>query len=174
MKSRRRVNSTVRSLFGTPLMTFPFKLLVLAFCILASGVLVFAQSASDDPEIVPSDSSGEITSREIDRMAMEVRTKRERLFVIVRLGTGESSRRLNRARLYNARQYVSVKSFDQQTTVYAEGERVEGEGRLEFYLGGSLRLVTLAKRNKMPHLTCCEDYLPAVRGRPKKNGSRGR
>lgn len=153
-------------------MTSRFKHLVLAFCILVPVALVFAQGAADEPEIVPSDSSGEITSREIDRMAMEVRTNRERLFVIVRLGTGESSRRLNRARLYNTRQYLSVKSFEPRTTVFAEGDRVEGEGRIEFYLGGRLRLVALAKRNKMPNLTCCEDYFPAARSTQKKRRSR--
>jgi hypothetical protein len=130
--------------------------------------LAFAQGVPDEPEIVPSDSSGEITSREIDRMSMEVKERRDRLFVIARLGTGETSRRLNRVRLYNTKQYLSGKSFDPQTTVFAEGERVEGEGRIEFYLGGSLRLVTLAKRNKMPKLTCCEDYFPLGR-EPKKN-----
>jgi hypothetical protein len=135
---------------------------------MAAGVLTLAQGTSDEPEIVPSDSSGEITSREIDRMSMEVRRKRERLFVIARLGTGETSRRLNRGRLYNTKQNLSIKSFDPQTTVYAEGERVEGEGRIEFYLGGSLRLVTLAKRNQMPNLTCCEDYFPVGRRKPKK------
>src|SRR6185295_13881517 len=108
---------------------------------------IVAQSPADLPEVVPSDSSGEITSREIDRMSVEVRTSRERLFVIVRLGTGESSLRLNRARLYKTRQYLSIKSFDPKTTVFAEGERVEGEGRIEFYLGSRLRLVTLAKLN---------------------------
>jgi hypothetical protein len=155
-------------------MTSPFKLLVLAFCILASGALAFAQGASDEPEIVPSDSSGEITSREIDQMSMEVKGRRERLFIIARLGTGETSRRLNRGRLYNTRQYLSLKAFDPLTTVFAEGERVEGEGRIEFYLGGTLRLVTLAKRNKMPNLTCCEDYFPVVRRRLKKSRSGNR
>ena len=155
-------------------MRSPLTLLVFAFCIWASGAMAFAQGAPEEPEIVPSDSSGEITSREIDRLSMEVRGNRERLFVIARLGTGETSQRLNQGRLYNTKQYLSIKAFDPQTTVFAEGERVEGEGRIEFYLGGSLRLVTLAKRNQMPNLTCCEDYFPARRSRPKKNRSRSR
>jgi len=149
-----------------------FILLVVAFRTLAPCELTFAQRAWDQPYIVPSGSSGEISSREIDRMAVEVKHSRERLFVIVRLGTGEKSRRVNRARLHNTQQYLSGKSFDPQTTVFAEGERVEGEGRIEFYLGGSLRLVTLAKRNQMPNLTCCDDYFPAARSKPKKNRSR--
>jgi hypothetical protein len=135
---------------------------------------MFAQSTLDQPCIVPSDSSGEISSSEIDRMSMDVRGTRERLFVIARLGTGETSRRLNRARLHNTKQYLSIKAFDPQTTVFAEGELAKGEGRIEFYLGGRLRLVILAKRNQMPNLTCCEDYFPAGRGRPKKNRSRSR
>jgi hypothetical protein len=77
----------------------------------------------------------------------------------------EKSRRLNLGRLYNTRNYLSGKSFDQSTIVFAEGERVNGEGRLEFYLGSRLRLVVLAKRNRMPNLTCCDDYFPAARRR---------
>ena len=138
-------------------------LLALAFSSLAACAPAFAQSSVGEPYVVPSDSSGEITSREIDSMAAEARQSGERLFVIVRLGAGETSRRLNLARLYDARSYLSGKGFNQSTTVFAEGQRVSGEGRIEFYLGSRLRLVALAKRNRMPHLTCCEDYFPPAK-----------
>jgi hypothetical protein len=153
---------------------FTFIFVAFVFCSLAACELAFAQRASDEPYIVPSDSSGEINSREIDSMAVEAKHNGERLFVIARLGAGETSRRLNLARLYNTREYLSVKSFDPQTTIFAEGERVAGEGRIEFYLGSRLRLVTLARRNKMPNLTCCEDYFPAAKSKPKrkKRGNR--
>ena len=145
-------------------------LLAFAFCSLAACVSAFSQSASDEPYIVPSDSSGEISSREIDSMAVEARQSGERLFVIVRLGEGETSRRLNLGRLYNTRSYLSGKSFNPSTTIFAEGERVNGEGRIEFYLGSRLRLIVLAKRNKMPNLTCCEDYFPPAERKSKRKG----
>lgn len=141
--------------------------LAIAFCLPAVAP-TFAQSSLEEPYLVPSISSGEIASREIDAMAVEAGQSGERLFVIVHLGTGETSRRLSLARLYNTRAYVSGKSFDQSTTVFAEGERVDGEARIEFYLGGRLRLVVLAKRNKMPKLTCCEEYFPPAQTKPRK------
>jgi hypothetical protein len=145
--------------------------LAVAFCLRASCLSVSAQSTFDEPYIVPSDSSGEIASREIDTMAGEARHSGERLFVIVRLGTGEASHRLDLGRLYNTRRYLSGKSFNQSTTVFAEGEAVNGEGRIEFYWGSRLRLVVLAKRNKMPNLTCCEEYLPPAERKPKRKGA---
>ena len=166
---------SVRCFFKS-MMLVKFTSVVLAFALysLAACGSAFAQRTSAEPYIVPSDSSGEINSREVDSMAVEARESGERLFVIGRLGTGETSRRLNLARLYNTRQYLSGKSFDQQAIVFAEGGRVKGEGRIEFYLGSRLRLVTLAKRNKMPNLTCCEDYIPPAKSKPerKRRGSR--
>ena len=146
-------------------MKLTFISIALIFCSLAACEAAFAQPDAGDPYIVPSDSSGELASREIDSIAVESRQSGERLFVIARLGAGEKSRRLNLGRLYNTRDYLSGKSFDQSTIVFAEGERVNGEGRLEFYLGSRLRLVVLAKRNRMPNLTCCDDYFPAARRR---------
>ena len=91
-----------------------FKFIFLAVLIvsLAAYQLALAQTVSDEPYVVESNSSGEISSREIDSMAVEARQSGERLFVIVRLGTGETNRRLNSARLFNSRQYISQKSFD--------------------------------------------------------------
>lgn len=151
---------------------FEFTFVAVLVVSLAAWQSAFAQTASDEPYIVESDSSGEISSREIDSMAVEAGQIGERLFVIVRLGTGETNRRLNFARLFNTRQYISQKSFDSRKTVFAEGERVEGEGRIEFYLGSRLRLVLLAQKNKMPNLTCCDDYIPPTRVKPKRKKSR--
>ena len=148
--------------------------LSLALCAAAAHESAFAQDAPAEPYVVESDSSGEISSREIDIMIAEASASGERLFVVVRLGAGETSRRLNRARLYNTRQHLSVKGFGPPPTVYAEGERVVGEGRIEFYLGSRLRLVVLAERNKMPNLTCCVDYFPPSKTTRKRKSRRGR
>jgi hypothetical protein len=91
---------------------YSFVSVAVVFCSLAACLSLFAQGSLDEPYIVPSDSSGEIASREIDGMAVEARQSGERLFVIVRLGTGERSRQLNLARLHNTRNYLSGKSFN--------------------------------------------------------------
>ena len=145
--------------------TFIFAAVVMA---LLSIQLTFAQPTVENPVIVPSRSSGETTSAEIDRMAVESQRTLARLFVIVRLGSGETSHLINRNRLLETRQYLSQKDFARTRTVYAEGERTSGEGRIEFYLAGALRLVVLCPRNKMPNLTCCQDYVPSKRRRTNR------
>jgi len=97
----------------------------------------------------------------------------ERLFVIARPGKAEKSNRISVARLSYTRTLLLVmRRFPFQTAIFAEGDRVDGEGRIEFYLGSRLRLVTLAKRNKILNLTCCEDYFPTVKTKPRRKKSR--
>ena len=150
-----------------------FIILIFFASVLLTAGSAFAQTVADAPYIVESNSSGEISSKEIDSMAQEARQSSDRLFVIVRLGAGETNRRLNFVRLFNTRQYISEKSFDPMKTIFAEGEPIKGEGRIEFYLGSRLRLVLLAPRNKMPNLTCCEDYMPPVKKKPKRQKGKG-
>lgn len=155
-------------------MKITFIILALALCATAAFESASAQEAAAGPYVVESGSSGEVSSREIDGMASEARESGERLFVVVRPGAGETSRRLSRARLHNTRRHLSSKGFGPRATVFAEGERVRGEGRIEFYLGSRLRLVVLARRNEMPNLTCCEDYIPPSKVKPERRSRRGR
>lgn len=153
-------------------MKLTFIILAFLVCSLASSNSALAQNAWEgEPYIIESNSSGEISSAVTDAMRSEM--KGERLFVIVRLGTGETNRLLNQARLQNTKAFMLGKGFDRQTSVFAEGERVEGEGRIEFYIGSKFRLVTLAPRNKMPNLTCCEDYFPPAKRKPKRKKRKG-
>jgi hypothetical protein len=165
MNSRRRVNSIVRRLVVFMNRTLMFAAIA---SVLLSMQLTFGQPTVENPVIVPSRSSGETTSAEIDRMAVENQRTPARLFVIIRLGNGETSRRIARNRLIETRQYLSQKDSAPTRTVYAEGERTSGEGRIEFYLAGALRLVVLCPRNKMPNLTCCQDYVPLKRRRTNR------
>jgi hypothetical protein len=137
-------------------------------CTFAPSNTAFAQKGwwEGEPYIIPSNESGEISSAVTDAMRLEI--KGERLFVIVRLGRGEANRLLNQVRLHIAKGFMLRKGFNGQTSVFALGEPVEGEGRIEFYIGSKLRLVTLAPRNKLPNLTCCEDYSPPSRKRTKR------
>jgi hypothetical protein len=145
-----------------------FTFIILALFLSSFVTSAFGQTVADEPYKLPSNSSGEENSALTDGIAIEARQNGERLFVIVRLGKGETSRQLNQARLFNVKSFMLRKGFTQETAVFAEGERVEGEGRIEYYLGSKLKLITLAPRNKIPNLTCCEDYMPPVKRKPKR------
>jgi hypothetical protein len=87
------------------------------------------------------------------------------LIVIVRFGDGETSRRLMRWRLYNLRQYFLTRgsSLASEKLVIAEGERVKGLGRVEYYLGGKLYERLLYPKNSYICHSCCgpdENFYP--------------
>ena len=71
------------------------------------------------------------------------------LVVIARLGDGEQNRELNRRRLHNVRTYLSeyVHARAPETIITAEGERLNGYGRIELYVGGKLFHVLTIHRN---------------------------
>jgi len=147
-------------------------LILIIFCaILAQGNATLGQELLDEP--IPSNSSGEIHSSLSDMMRTIVRQSGERLFVIVRLGDSETSRRVVTARIKAAKNYfLRDDNFKAQTAVFAEGERVEGEGRFEYYLGSKLQFVALAPKNKIINFTCCEDYFPPVKKKTKRKKSK--
>jgi hypothetical protein len=87
------------------------------------------------------------------------------LIVIARSGSGEDSRELMRRRIYNVRQYFKERGrrLAPEKVVIAEGERVKGNGRLEYYLGGKLLQQLLFPRNHFICHSCCgpdEGYYP--------------
>ena len=87
------------------------------------------------------------------------------LIVNARLGDGENSRELTRRRLYNVRKFFSEGSskLASEKVVVAEGERVKGYGRLEYYLGGELYEQILFFKNGYICHSCCgpdEKYYP--------------
>lgn len=86
------------------------------------------------------------------------------LIVIVRLGDGETSRELNR-RLYNLRRYFTEYSqvLKPEKIVFAEGEKVKGYGRVEYYLDGELFERLLFPKNGFICHSCCgydHNYYP--------------
>jgi hypothetical protein len=76
------------------------------------------------------------------------------VILIARLGKGENSRTLNRRRLYNVREGFQVTLRIMKPIVIAEGERVNGFGRVEVYLGGKFFGALVAQRNS--HAIKCE------------------
>ena len=77
------------------------------------------------------------------------------LIVIARLGSGDRSRDLNRRRLSATREWFNKAAFPTNRLVLAEGERVRGNGRVEFYVGGVLTHVILPKPNVGLCIECC-------------------
>lgn len=71
------------------------------------------------------------------------------IIAIARLGKGEQKRAISRQRLRKVRRYL-VENWQRvsDTIVTAEGERVEGYGRIELYVGGKLRSTILVERNR--------------------------
>lgn len=74
------------------------------------------------------------------------------IIVIARLGDGETRANLNWRRLQNVRAYWADYPSPEgrrnpKTIILAEGERVNGYGRLEFYVGGNLVEVMKVARN---------------------------
>jgi hypothetical protein len=78
------------------------------------------------------------------------------IIVVARLGDGEQNRNLNRLRLTTVAKYFTNEwRRDAKTVVLAEGERIRGFGRVEFYVNGKLTVVLAAKRRQPLRLTNC-------------------
>lgn len=136
------------------------KIIALSFLMMLCAVgAAKAQQTTAAAYIVKSDANaGELNSAQLDYLATEQQTTNERIFVIARLGRSETARALNLQRLKAARSYlVETKGINKEQIVFAEGERVAGEGRLEFYLGSKFMLVSLAPRGENVRLVCCVD-----------------
>ncbi len=108
--------------------------------------------------------TGLIYQEDIIRAAVEQFERGGVLIVVARLGDGENSRELNRRRLYNVRVYLRERArLAADKIVTAEGERVRGYGRLEYYLGGRLYEQLLFRRDGYMCHSCCgpdESYYP--------------
>jgi hypothetical protein len=81
----------------------------------------------------------------------------ETLIIIVRLGDGENSRTLIRRRLTRVREFFLKGGFEKtpEHLVVAEGEKVKGYGRLEYYLSGRLFERLLISKNGNICDSCC-------------------
>jgi hypothetical protein len=77
------------------------------------------------------------------------------LIAVARLGRGDKSRYLNHSRLSATKEWLSNATFPTERLVLAEGERLSGGGRVEFYIGGRLTHVILPKPNIGLCTECC-------------------
>jgi hypothetical protein len=96
----------------------------------------------------------------------------EVLIVVARLEHGATRANLNRQRLDAVKESLSKHGFPEEKIILAEGERVDGRGRVEFYISGKLSHVILTNRNKGICSECCnpapEDFTH-VRKRRRKS-----
>ncbi len=70
------------------------------------------------------------------------------IFLVARLGNGESST-FNHRRLANVYRYLNYqRGIANERIIKAEGERMHGLGQFEVYVGGKLLVIFTFKRNK--------------------------
>lgn len=117
----------------------------LTFCLILAANPALAQVSPN--EVKPYDC--EFNSHILDNVH-HLGGEKGLIIVIARLGDGESRRALNRRRLQNVRAYLTESGWkrDPQTIILAEGERVKGYGRIEFYIHGRLFSVLGVNRNR--------------------------
>ena len=132
-----------------------------------------SEQRRSEPEIGTSE-GGEFTSMLMDTIIEEVRKTNSIIIIISRLGTGDTRRELHRRRLHNAvaRLVDYQRAIPGKQAVTAMGERVDGKGKIEFYVSGRLVYSVLFKPNADFTVDCCgEDpkYYPWYK-RPKKIG----
>src|SRR6266481_2301886 len=97
--------------------------------------------------------------------------KDDLIIVIARRGVSEQRQDLNRRRLHNVRTYlVEFDHRSPETIITAEGERVNGYGRIELYVGGKLFYVLMIRPNAdFPVGSCSyEGEDPCTHEREKK------
>jgi hypothetical protein len=86
------------------------------------------------------------------------------IIVIARLGSNEGRSNLNRRRLHNVRTYLTEFLTDPsvrrntEMIVLAQGERVHGFGRIEFYVSGKLvRTLTMRTNADLTIANCARE-----------------
>jgi hypothetical protein len=138
-------------------MTKPIFLLAILVLL---GAAVYGQQPQPslppaEVEIVPATARGcQRNTINVANLQALVQTTKEKAFVIAHLGTGETSRRLNPRRLNDVKTEFGL--GDSPKILFAEGARVQGLGRIDFYLGSKLMSVTLLARNGDFCATCCD------------------
>jgi hypothetical protein len=121
-------------------------------------------------------SACEVNAASFDNLANDLRSNKEHIFIIARLGKGEPSPDLNRRRLSNVRAYFMTNwKIDPSRLTFAAGSRVDGEGRVEFYIGSTLWLISYVKPGRDICVDCCDYpdrryYGAGKRDHPRRRG----
>ena len=135
-------------------------------------------SAQNQTDVIELESAGceidELNFSIVENASRNIRTGNGFLIAIARLGDGDKARSLNQKRLNATKQWLVGKAeFPANKLILAEGEKVTGNGRVEFYVGGVLTHVIYPKPNFGLCWECCnpqpEDFIPRRKSKRKKN-----
>ena len=118
---------------------------------------VVAQSVSPKYSVEGLSGSCEVNNRYIDELVGEAKKTKERIFVIA-IPSQKEKYKINGERLgYALTVLTQIKRVDFKQVTAATGiETTEKNGRVEFYLGSQLFLVSFAEKNKQICLLCCD------------------
>lgn len=89
------------------------------------------------------------------KASVETKEQNTVLIAIARLGDGDKRSDLSRRRLHNISVKLKNNRDDISWLITAEGERVKGFGRVEFYLQGKLVGVLITEKNRDLCVDCC-------------------
>jgi hypothetical protein len=130
-------------------MKFVSSLIILVITIASFSLLSVAQQPQPNAEVEIAQPNEEGYRRDgiaIANLEALLNTTKEKAFVIAHLGRGETVRQLNRRRLECiSNQFGPNVKADK--VILAEGDRVKGLGRIDFYVGSELMHVALIARN---------------------------
>lgn len=146
------------------------RILLLVFGILMSSHISFGQVQSNNRVLELRSESCEIDEHNFNVVMVDALGKLNEsgfLIVIARPGKGDKSPSLSRKRLDAAKEWMGRAEFPTNRLILAEGERVSGSGRVEFYVGGALTHVILPRANQGLCTQCCQPP-PRDRGRKRR------
>lgn len=136
------------------------RLVLLFFLLNAGSVTVATQEQSMKPKYATPQHC-EVNDNQLDN-AHHLAGDDTVIIAVAHLGTGERNPALNRRRLHNVKAYLTNFGWrrPRETVVTAEGERVNGFGRVEIYVRGGHWATLAVRRNEDLILGLCEpDYM---------------
>lgn len=143
------------------------RLIVILTLLIISSISGFSQN------VVEADANScELNSLYADMIRVQVNNTAEKIYVIAYRGMGETEA-VNNKRLSLVKNFLNVnKGWSGLTPVYAAGDVVQKQGRLDIYVGSSLNWVLKAQKNAAPCMDCCgQDFLSSkgdLLRKPKK------
>ena len=138
--------------------TYILSSLLIVLCALATGFVAVAQDRPANPVVELRSSNCETDEANFNVVrvdALKALNKGSVIIAIARLGSGDKRRGLNQQRLNAAKEWLAKAGFPIEKLTLAQGERVTGSGRLEFYVEGRLTHLILPRPNLGLCTECC-------------------
>lgn len=121
-----------------------------------AGVIGCFSQVNDEAVVVKADASAcELNSLHFDAIRNAAAENNARVTVVFRAAKGETDD-VNLRRLAHVRTFLErSKGWKSLDAVYGRSVGTDDAARIDFYVGGKLLLVTLARKNMTPCLDCC-------------------